>query len=728
MMRKSFKKSALLAALSLPATAAAMPAITLTVPVTPPSMVSDGDIRVVVSSDDKLSPEAIHILVNGKRTKAKLAPDNAGLTTVIGDLRPGQNEIRAEARGFAPATLVVTNHGRGGPIFSGAQLQPWICAAPVAQAATPDQAAVDASGLSVAAIDAQCNAPSSFSYFYRTTDAACSMEAGAALPCFRPYVAGKPPADIAKVETSAGKRVDYIVRVERGAMNRGLYDLAVLYDPAAKEPAALDNWNHKIVWAFGGSGANIRRQLAPASSWMNDAALSRGFLVGVSNFTDGSRNNNRPIAAETLMMLREHVSDRYGPVRHLIGEGCSAGSMQQNIISTMYPGLIDGVLISCSFPDSDSLMQEIVDSFLLKHYFDSAVFAATNTGLSPEAVAAKRIAIAGHKDDGIVNGWARFRPGYVAGNLGAGPSSNGCQLPNALVYDAKSNPDGIRCATPDSNIAVWGAYPGTRIARHIRDNVGVQYGLGALLDGKIGAEDFLVLNANVGGLDRDGGFSSARMEGDAEAIATAYRVGLVSSGRLLGETPIIDLRGEENSNVHANWHSFATRQRIRQALGNADNYILWRVGLPTPGGPWGNAGWEKTGLPLRSLLDMDQWLDAVDADKAPGSRLERVSRNRPATLKSFCYLGTDYSREVYDEATCDKDPNLTYYSSIHQVAGGPLASNVLKCELRPVDPAEYRGRLDAAQIERLRTIFPGGVCDWSKPGVGQQDVTPWPSF
>jgi len=237
-----------------------------------------------------------------------------------------------------------------------------------------------------------------------------------------------------------------------------------------------------------------------------------------------------------------------------------------------------------------------------------------------------------------------------------------------------------------------------------------------------------VLNANVGGLDRDGGFSSARMEGDAEAIATAYRVGLVSSGRLLGETPIIDLRGEENSNVHANWHSFATRQRIRQALGNADNYILWRVGLPTPGGPWGNAGWEKTGLPLRSLLDMDQWLDAVDADKAPGSRLERVSRNRPATLKSFCYLGTDYSREVYDEATCDKDPNLTYYSSIHQVAGGPLASNVLKCELRPVDPAEYRGRLDAAQIERLRTIFPGGVCDWSKPGVGQQDVTPWPSF
>ena len=218
------------------------------------------------------------------------------------------------------------------------------------------------------------------------------------------------------------------------------------------------------------------------------------------------------------------------------------------------------------------------------------------------------------------------------------------------------------------------------------------------------------------------------MAGDPEAIATAYRAGLVSSGRLLGQTPIIDLRGEENSNVHANWHSFATRQRIRDSLGSSDNYVLWRVGLATPGGPWGNPDWNRTGLPLRSLLEMDRWLDAIDQDGASGTRLERVSRNRPAELTTFCYLGTDYSREVYDEAQCDQDPNLRYYSSIRQVAGGPLASNVLKCQLRPIDPAEYRDRLNAVQLDRLRALFPAGVCDWSKPGVGQQDVTPWPSF
>jgi hypothetical protein len=28
----------------------------------------------------------------------------------------------------------------------------------------------------------------------------------------------------------------------------------------------------------------------------------------------------------------------------------------------------------------------------------------------------------------------------------------------------------------------------------------------------------------------------------------------------------------------------------------------------------------------------------------------------------------------------------------------------------------------AAQLARLNAVFPGGVCDWSKPGVGQQEA------
>ena len=32
------------------------------------------------------------------------------------------------------------------------------------------------------------------------------------------------------------------------------------------------------------------------------------------------------------------------------------------------------------------------------------------------------------------------------------------------------------------------------------------------------------------------------------------------------------------------------------------------------------------------------------------------------------------------------------------------------------------------QWAALRRAFPGGVCDWSKPGVSQQDTIPWQTY
>ena len=53
-------------------------------------------------------------------------------------------------------------------------------------------------------------------------------------------------------------------------------------------------------------------------------------------------------------------------------------------------------------------------------------------------------------------------------------------------------------------------------------------------------------------------------------------------------------------------------------------------------------------------------------------------------------------------------------------AGGPLANNVLKCELKPIDLADYAKRPSSADRQRLRRIFPNGVCDWKRPGIEQQ--------
>jgi hypothetical protein len=55
------------------------------------------------------------------------------------------------------------------------------------------------------------------------------------------------------------------------------------------------------------------------------------------------------------------------------------------------------------------------------------------------------------------------------------------------------------------------------------------------------------------------------------------------------------------------------------------------------------------------------------------------------------------------------------------VAGGPRAENVLKCQLKPLLRTDYpAGTFTDAQWTRLQAVFSDGVCDWSRPGVGQQ--------
>jgi hypothetical protein len=62
-------------------------------------------------------------------------------------------------------------------------------------------------------------------------------------------------------------------------------------------------------------------------------------------------------------------------------------------------------------------------------------------------------------------------------------------------------------------------------------------------------------------------------------------------------------------------------------------------------------------------------------------------------------------------------------------AGGPIANDVLKCQTKPLDLADYNVTFTEHQQERLREVFPDGVCDWTEPGVAQQPpMAPWLSF
>ena len=60
------------------------------------------------------------------------------------------------------------------------------------------------------------------------------------------------------------------------------------------------------------------------------------------------------------MMTKEILTERWGPILYTIGDGGSAGTMQQHMISGAYPGLLNGLMTSLLYEDH---WFQVVDSF-----------------------------------------------------------------------------------------------------------------------------------------------------------------------------------------------------------------------------------------------------------------------------------------------------------------------------------------------------------------------------
>jgi len=138
-------------------------------------------------------------------------------------------------------------------------------------------------------------------------------------------------------------------------MNRGIFDIAVLFDPTAPSWTALapqPQWNGKVVYSFGASTGQPRLQFRTEQNWADDSALSRGFMVVDNSLTDSLFNSNRVLVSETLMMMKEHIVDTYGEITYTMGNGCSGGSNPAEHRRLDLPGLLDGIQPSCDYPDS----------------------------------------------------------------------------------------------------------------------------------------------------------------------------------------------------------------------------------------------------------------------------------------------------------------------------------------------------------------------------------------
>jgi hypothetical protein len=681
--------AALALAVGLPvSSAAARPSeadVTIAVLSNRADLISGGDALVRVRVPG--SARGATVTVNGRRTTS-LSSAGTTLTGLITGLKVGDNEVVARAADGRRARLTIVNHPSGGPVIAGPQVQPWICD--------------NASGGNGAPTDKQCTTAPTYELLYRASPRN-----------FQPYDPDNPPAYVPTATTDQGKTVPYVVRVEHGTMDRGNYLIGVLWDANAKRPVA---WNHKLLVPFGASTAVHYGSGAPTSV-LDDTALGRGFLVANNSLNIHGQNANDVVSAEAVLMLKERIAEQYGAIRYTIGNGCSGGAIQQHLLASMYPGLLDGIQPNCSFSDVFSTGPDVLDCHLLLNYFD-------NTSPALWANERQRAAVDGHRDATDCAAWeATF-----SGAFDPSKASN-CNLPKEQVYDASTNPRGVRCTINDYMISVFGRRVPARwdvVEKKIRrgfaqiplDTVGVQYGLTALQNGDITPEQFADLNEKIGAITIDFEYTPSRLAADVDAVDTLYRTGQISDARQWATVPIIDLRGySESTEIHTSYYTYASRARLDRGLGNHDNQIVWTYAPTAPIAP----------IPTPMMTDkafdlMDRWLTAIERDHRNVPKAVKVRDAKPSDAHDACFAA---DVELPPDACGAAYPP---YATPRVAAGAPVSNDVVKCTLKPLRRTDYKVTFTDAQWAQLRRAFPSGVCDWSRPGVEQKPAVPWQTY
>jgi hypothetical protein len=632
-------------------------------------LVSGGDALVAVSVPPGTRVDQLSVTINGRDVTSKLSRDGESdeFRGLVDGLAIGSNKVVAKTRTpKADATLTIVNHPISGPILSGPHISPFECS-------------TEASGLGPA-LDANCSAPRKIWRFYRSTDNS-----------FKPLT-DPAPADVATTTTTDGRTVPYVVRVDSGVINRAIYQFAVLDD--------LAGWNRRVVVSFGGSSGTqyIQGVMAPppGGGALNHQTLSKGFGYLISSELINGRRGNGVLQGETLMMIKEYLVEQYGVPKWFAGSGGSGGAIQQLVITEMYPGLLDGLMPSLTFPDSSL---HTMDSILLTNLWpklDKAVW-------TQEKITAV---------EGFTPGTARaWNQAY--GRLGVPTNAPGCALADkTLVFEPVTNPKGARCTTQDIRVNIYGRDPKTGWARRPTDNIGLQYGLAAVNSGAITVDEFLEVNEKVGGTDINGAVVPQRTEGDAIAIKAMYESGLKASyNAALGNVPILMSRvyTDNRGDIHDRQRDFVVRARLQRANGRTDNTVIWIA---------------ATAQPIAGALDtMTKWLDAMAADPAPLTS-DKVVKHKPAEAVDTCWDAS--GTKIVEPASFDARNKCNAIFPVHSeprlVAGAPLANDIMKCQLKPVSFADYKVSFSDAQRSRLKAIFPEGVCDWSKPGVNQVPI------
>ena len=564
----------------------------------------------------------------------------------------------------------------------------------------------------------RCQVEPVVTYHYRT-------ETGALQDV--PEGATEPPEDVAWLDVDAmvgsedmtldgAEQIPFVLRLERGSLpgHRFLYSIAMLvpFEEVTGDLApGEDHWNRRLLYSFdGGVGIGHSQGGLSTSSGTFDAAMRLGHAVVYSSGTATTLHYDLLLGGRTATEAKDTFVARHGEPRYTVGIGGSGGGIQQYVYGQNQPDLLDAAIPLYSYPDMTTQTIHTGDCELLEHYMD--VTAADNErwrdwdqrrivqGLnSIHGFASswqQRTGADGSTE--CVEGWRGLTPlamnptfGFASGmdavlemfldeilqKLFAGQPPVPDDFPD-IGRLLRVDPDPQRWVEWthwDDVREVYGTDPGTGFARVPWDNVGVQYGLRALADGDLTAEEFVDLNARVGawgepedarpescglvdvmlggdltllaeaigmceGADldpystrqmrlSDDDAPAPRREGDVAAMHGAYASGLVFDGRLPRTIPVIDARHylEHELDMHNVHQSFAVRERIARAQGHHDNHLVWFQDARPSINPVATAELLQHGFRV-----MDEWLANLDAEPAGD-----VAAARPAAAVDTCW-------------------------------------------------------------------------------------------
>jgi hypothetical protein len=708
--------------------------------------VSGGDALVKVEAPGGLL-DKLHVLRNGDDVTGAFDRRNGGLVGLVDGLELGRNSLVVTVKSRTLDRLTLVNYPTTGPIFSGPHQVPFVCKTiqaglgePLVDNQTGDGFRVLNPDGSTAGWSRDCSARTQVDYLYRSTDGQ-----------FKPLpTGGGRPADLAQTTLLDGRTVDYIVRRERGTINRFIYSFAMLAplgeDPAGEPDTSL--WNRRLIYTFDGGVAIGRNQGTPGGSALYDIGLRKGYAIVHSSGTRTSTHYNLELGGETALMTKEEFVERYGVPLYTVGVGGSGGGIQQYVYGQNHPGLLDAGIPQRSYPDMVTQTIHVGDCELLEYYMDVTDGANPKwqnwdnrkwlEGLNSSATVPNPYRGGALGNSECVAGWRGLTP--LALNPLFGTAGAGTERMDPAVMAA------VHWTHWEDLKNIYGVGP-SGYARMTWDNVGVQYGLQALKDGHITPQEFLDLNAKVGSwkdpqdmvqegqpflpvggfdpwssrnmrLSPDGGVTPApRREGDLAAMHAAYTHGLYFDGDI--DIPLIDERDylERELNMHNSHQSFAERQRMLDRDGNASNQVIWFADAPA-----------QSDQTPEAFQVIDEWMANIRRHPRRG-----VAGNKPelATDRCFTAQGEEIASgpHVWD-GILDNRPDgpctttFPLFSTSRIVAGGPLRGGVYKCRLQSVDRAIARGLYggwtpSAAERARLEEIFPTGVCDYSRGDAGR---------